>query len=53
MNFARDLLYDKELSLAEIAEKCGFCDEFHFSRRFKDNFDMTPAKFRKALESPL
>ena len=49
VRFAEDLLHDSSLSMKEIARKCGFCDEFHFSRRFKLMTGLTPADFRRRL----
>jgi len=46
---AEDLLRDQNLSVKEIALRCGFHDEFHFSKRFKDLTGLTPAQFRRRL----
>jgi AraC-like DNA-binding protein len=35
--------------LRVIAEELGFCDEFHFSRRFKQIAGVSPAVYRKRL----
>lgn len=35
------------LSVGEISEKLGFCDQFYFSRRFKQLCGITPLKYRK------
>lgn len=37
------------LSLKQIAQRCGFCDEFHFSRRFKQVLGISPREFRRRL----
>jgi len=34
--------------LAHIAEKCGFVDASHFTRRFRERHGMTPSAWRKA-----
>ena len=44
---AATLLVDPTLTLATIAERCGFCDAFLFSKRFKQIVGMSPAEFRK------
>ena len=49
-NIQRDLLESK-LSMSEIAEKYGFCDQFHLSRRFRQRLGITPTAFRKKLSS--
>jgi AraC-like DNA-binding protein len=46
---ATDLLRQTGLSIADIAEKCGFENIFHFSRRFKEAFGQSPAIWRKQL----
>ena len=35
-------------SVAEIAELCGFADQFYFSRVFKRHFGQPPLHYRKA-----
>lgn len=43
------LLLDDE-SIDNIAEKCGFCDIFHFSRTFKQETGISPSLFRKEYD---
>lgn len=43
---AADLLETGSLSIAEIAEQCGFCDISYFSKCFKKHFDINPSEFR-------
>jgi AraC family transcriptional regulator len=45
------LLPDKNLSLTEIAFDCGFADQSHFLRCFKQITGNTPSAYRKLLES--
>ena len=40
------LLAESGLSIAEIAYRCGFNEPYHFSRRFKNRYGMTPRSFR-------
>jgi len=47
LNRAADLIRDKGLSLAEIALRCGFSSQSHFSQRFKQFYHVTPAQYRK------
>ena len=42
-----ELLCDTDLSLSEISERFGFCDQFYFSRRFKAKYGETPRDTRK------
>ncbi len=38
-------------SVAETAAMCGFPNAFHFSRRFKDAFGMSPRALRQSVQS--
>ena len=46
---ARKLIYEQRLTNKELAEKLGFCDEFHFSRRFQQITGQRPKEFRRSL----
>lgn len=35
---AKQMLSDPALTIGQISRKLGFCDQFYFSRRFKENF---------------
>lgn len=35
-----------KLTVHEVARRCGFTDSGHFTRRFRERFGQTPAKFR-------
>jgi AraC-like DNA-binding protein len=48
-DLARKLIYEERLSNKELAGKLGFCDEFHFSRRFHQATGQTPSRFRGSL----
>ena len=41
------LLQDPRLTVKRVASLCGFCDEFHFARRFKVLTGLTPAQSRR------
>lgn len=43
------LLHRSDLPLRAVAERCGFCDAFHFSRRFKRLVGVSPTEFRRRL----
>lgn len=47
MNRARLLLALGEKSLRQIAEELGFCDQFYFSRWFRERENMSPSRYRK------
>lgn len=36
-----------EMSISDIATKCGFDDNAHFSRTFKQFYELTPTQYRK------
>jgi len=43
------LMQEENLSNKQIADRLGFCDEFHFSHRFKQILGQSPRKFRANL----
>jgi AraC family transcriptional regulator len=45
MNRARDLLYERELTVKEIAYQLGFTDPYTFSKIFKRLHKISPSKF--------
>ncbi len=46
---AIDLLPDRRRTLADIAARCGFADQSHFTRVFRDLQGTTPAQYRRSL----
>ncbi len=44
---AQTLLVSSEMPLAEVADRCGFCDVYHFSREFKRTVGSPPATWRR------
>ena len=46
---ALKLLVETNLNLSEIAAASGFADQSHFTRLFKHQLHMLPAKARKQL----
>lgn len=44
---AEQLLRSTNMSVLEISERYGFCDQFYFSRKFKKKYGKTPQKYRK------
>lgn len=49
IDLARKLIYEQRLSNKELADQLGFCDEFHFSRRFRLLSGQSPKEFRRSL----
>lgn len=43
----RHLLENSDLSLTQIAAKCGFYDQSHLTRHFKSSTGLTPLKYRQ------
>lgn len=46
---SKQLLNDKDMSLADISEAVGFHDQSHFSKMFKSITETSPKKYREAL----
>jgi AraC-like DNA-binding protein len=42
------LLAESGLGISEVAYRCGFNEPYHFSRRFKARYGMTPCSYRRA-----
>ena len=48
---AKQLLVDSTLSLAQIAQKCGFADQSHFTRVFAQLVQSSPGQWRRHWRS--
>ena len=48
---ACDLLLNSDVSLAEIARRCGFADQSHFTRIFAREFGAPPGQWRRRQRS--
>ena len=46
LGYGSELLLSTELSLGEVAAKCGFANVNHFSVKFKQQYEESPAKWR-------
>ena len=44
---AERALISSDCSILEISEEFGFCDQFYFSRRFKEKYGISPREYRK------
>ena len=49
---AKKLLATTPMEIAEIADRCGFVDQSHFTRSLKVAINLTPGRFRKLLRVP-
>ena len=45
INKAKELICDTQLSVADIAEQCGFASIYHFCRVFKQRVGVTPTQY--------
>lgn len=50
INKSLSIITSNEKSLTEIALECGFADQSHFIRCFKESMGLTPLKYRKILK---
>lgn len=46
---AKRLLSTTNLTVAEVAEQCGYRNEYHFMRQFKERIGKTPTTYRKNI----
>ena len=44
---AKQLLFDSDLSISQIAESCGYANTYYFSNAFKKSEGVSPSNFRK------
>ncbi len=49
MQGAEEKLRFSEMSVGEISEHYGFCDQFYFSRRFKEKYGASPREYRRSV----
>ncbi len=47
LTYAQSLMVNSDATLAQIADICGFCDVYHFSREFKRAVGVVPATWRR------
>jgi len=53
MNTARDLLQNTNLSINEICYRVGYQDNAHFSKLFKDLYEISPTQYRTTVRAKL
>lgn len=49
MKCAKELLISTDLSIKEIAQRCGYTNEYGFMKRFKLYFGVTPTQMRECI----
>ena len=47
MSRAQILLKNSDMSVKDVSDELGFCDQFYFSRRFSQCFGMSPLTYKK------
>lgn len=47
LSFAEEILINSDLSVSEIAEKCGYESDSYFMRQFKKTIGCTPSEYRR------
>jgi len=48
---AKELIHlERHLTMAEIADQCGFCNSFYFSTVFRNQEKMSPREYKKQLK---
>ena len=50
MSEAQNMLMGGKMTISEISDSLGFCDQFYFSRRFKKRFGLSPREYVKKSE---
>lgn len=48
LNKAKELLLANRLSITEIASQCGFNSTYYFSKKFKEEFGISPSNYKKS-----
>jgi AraC family transcriptional regulator len=48
---AKTMISSRRERLAEVALACGFADQPHFNRRFRDLIGMSPGRWRRSREA--
>jgi len=51
LKFATELLENTSLTVGEICFECGFENQTHFSRVFKEKMSVSPLQFRTNLQT--
>lgn len=49
MRFAKELLISTDLSIRDVAQRCGYTDEYSFMKRFKLYYGVTPTQMRGCI----
>ena len=47
LDMAKHLLSETDMSITQIAEKCGYSSYIHFTKQFRKYEGTTPTEFRK------
>lgn len=52
MRAAEELLVSSQLDLREVALRCGFADQSHFSKAFRRSLGVSPGLYRRVYRAP-
>lgn len=50
LNYARRMVRNEDTPLTIIAQKCGFQNLSHFSKAFKQQYNISPQQYRKSMD---
>lgn len=50
LNYAKRMIKNENTPLTGIAQKCGFQNLSHFSKAFKQQFNISPQQYRKSMD---
>ena len=53
LKHASELLLSSPVSVGEIAQRVGYCDQFHFSHEFKRLFRVSPLQYRQGRDDSI
>lgn len=51
ISYAKELLRDSSFSMSQIAELCGYTNETHFYRQFKQYVKLSPYQYKKSVQA--
>lgn len=49
ISYAKELLRDSSFSMSQVAELCGYSNETHFYRQFRQYVQLSPYQYKKSL----
>ena len=49
INQSIEMMKNEKISMADIAQSCGFCSQSHYTKAFKSLYGITPKQFQKNI----